>query len=119
MTGSCCRRATRSTAPRRGSSCSLASVRSSRWARPETDRLAEPGSRLGPEERTSILAESSCRCRSRVPKQGPTTGPADMLTGRPTRAMRLTQLQDQIGRGEYRVDPQAVALAILRRLLDG
>jgi hypothetical protein len=33
--------------------------------------------------------------------------------------MRLSELQEQIGRGEYRVDPQAVALAILRRLLDG
>jgi hypothetical protein len=33
--------------------------------------------------------------------------------------MQLSELQEQIGRGEYHVDPQAVALAILRRLLDG
>jgi hypothetical protein len=42
-----------------------------------------------------------------------------MLIVRGTRAMRISQLQDQIGRGEYRVDPQAVADAILRRLLEG
>jgi hypothetical protein len=42
-----------------------------------------------------------------------------MLIRRGNRAMRLSELQEQIGRGEYRVDPQAVALAILRRLLDG
>jgi hypothetical protein len=33
--------------------------------------------------------------------------------------MRLNQLQDQIGRGEYRVDTHAVADAIIRRLIDG
>lgn len=33
--------------------------------------------------------------------------------------MRVSQLQEQIGRGEYRVDPQAVADAIVRRLLEG
>ena len=31
--------------------------------------------------------------------------------------MRLSQIQDQIGRGEYRVDTQAVADAIIRRLI--
>ena len=31
--------------------------------------------------------------------------------------MRLSQIQDQIGRGEYRVDLQAVADAIIRRLI--
>lgn len=31
--------------------------------------------------------------------------------------MRLNQLQDQIGRGEYRVDAHAVAEAIIRRLI--
>ena len=31
--------------------------------------------------------------------------------------MRLSQIQDQIGRGEYRVDTQAVADAIIRRLV--
>ncbi len=31
--------------------------------------------------------------------------------------MRLTQIQDQIGRGEYRVDTQAVADAIIRRVI--
>lgn len=31
--------------------------------------------------------------------------------------MRLNQLQDQIGRGEYRVDARAVADAIIRRLI--
>jgi hypothetical protein len=33
--------------------------------------------------------------------------------------LRLTQIQEQVGRGEYRVDTQAVADAILRRLLGG
>jgi len=33
--------------------------------------------------------------------------------------MRLSQIQDQVGRGEYNVDAQAVADAILRRLLEG
>ncbi len=32
--------------------------------------------------------------------------------------MRLTQLQEQIGRGEYQVDTQAVAEAIVRKLLE-
>ena len=31
--------------------------------------------------------------------------------------MRVSQLQDQIDRGEYRVDTHAVADAIIRRLL--
>ena len=31
--------------------------------------------------------------------------------------MRVSQLQDQIDRGEYRVDNHAVADAIIRRLL--
>jgi hypothetical protein len=31
--------------------------------------------------------------------------------------MRISELQDQVGRGEYRVDTHAVAEAILRRLL--
>lgn len=33
--------------------------------------------------------------------------------------MRLSQIQQQIDNGEYRVDTQAVADAILRRLLAG
>jgi hypothetical protein len=32
--------------------------------------------------------------------------------------MRVNQLQEQIGRGEYRVDTLAVAEAIVRKLLD-
>ncbi len=32
--------------------------------------------------------------------------------------MRLSQIQEQVGRGEYQVDTQAVADAILRRLLE-
>jgi len=31
--------------------------------------------------------------------------------------MRINELQQQVGRGEYRVDTHAVAEAILRRLL--
>jgi anti-sigma28 factor (negative regulator of flagellin synthesis) len=31
--------------------------------------------------------------------------------------MRLSEIQDQIGRGEYQVDTHAVAEAIVRRLL--
>lgn len=38
-------------------------------------------------------------------------------TGKGNRAMRLAEVQEQVGRGEYRVDAQAVADAILRRLL--
>jgi anti-sigma28 factor (negative regulator of flagellin synthesis) len=34
------------------------------------------------------------------------------------RDMRLSQIQEQVGRGEYQVDTQAVANAILRRLLE-
>ena len=32
--------------------------------------------------------------------------------------MRLGQIQEQVGRGEYRVDTQAVADAIVRRLIE-
>ncbi len=31
--------------------------------------------------------------------------------------MRISEIQEQVGRGEYRVDTHAVAEAILRRLL--
>jgi hypothetical protein len=31
--------------------------------------------------------------------------------------MRISDIQEQVGRGEYRVDTDAVAAAILRRLL--
>ena len=41
------------------------------------------------------------------------------LTGHDMRDGRLTDIQQRIGRGEYRVDTQAVASAILRRLLAG
>ena len=33
--------------------------------------------------------------------------------------MRINEIQQQIGRGEYRVDHHAVADAILRRLMAG
>jgi anti-sigma28 factor (negative regulator of flagellin synthesis) len=39
-------------------------------------------------------------------------------SGKGKRAMRVNQLQEQIGRGEYRVDTLAVAEAIVRKLLD-
>ncbi len=32
--------------------------------------------------------------------------------------MRLSQIQEQIGRGEYQVDTHAVADAIVRRLME-
>jgi Anti-sigma-28 factor, FlgM len=35
-----------------------------------------------------------------------------------TRVMRLSQIQEQVGRGEYQVDTHAVADAIVRRLLE-
>jgi anti-sigma28 factor (negative regulator of flagellin synthesis) len=38
-------------------------------------------------------------------------------TGEGKRAMQIHQIQEQIGRGEYEVDTQAVADAIVRRLL--
>jgi hypothetical protein len=37
--------------------------------------------------------------------------------GEGKRHMRLSEIQEQIGRGEYRVDTHAVADAMLRRLL--
>jgi hypothetical protein len=37
--------------------------------------------------------------------------------GEGNRDMRISEIQDQVGRGEYRVDTHAVAEAILRRLL--
>jgi hypothetical protein len=37
--------------------------------------------------------------------------------GEGNRDMRISDIQDQVGRGEYRVDTHAVAEAILRRLL--
>jgi anti-sigma28 factor (negative regulator of flagellin synthesis) len=37
--------------------------------------------------------------------------------GEGNRDMRISEIQDQVGRGEYRVDTHAVADAILRRLL--
>ena len=37
--------------------------------------------------------------------------------GEGNREMRISEIQDQVGRGEYRVDTHAVADAILRRLL--
>jgi len=37
--------------------------------------------------------------------------------GEGNRDMRISELQQQVGRGEYRVDTHAVAEAILRRLL--
>jgi anti-sigma28 factor (negative regulator of flagellin synthesis) len=38
--------------------------------------------------------------------------------GKDDRTVHLTQIQQQIARGEYRVDAVAVAEAILRRMLD-
>lgn len=38
--------------------------------------------------------------------------------GKDDRTVHLTQLQEQVARGEYRVNAVAVAEAILRRLLD-
>jgi hypothetical protein len=35
-----------------------------------------------------------------------------------TRVMRLSQIQEQVGRGEYQVDTHAVAEAIVRRLVE-
>ena len=37
--------------------------------------------------------------------------------GEGNRDMRISEIQEQVGRGEYRVDTHAVADAILRRLL--
>jgi anti-sigma28 factor (negative regulator of flagellin synthesis) len=37
--------------------------------------------------------------------------------GEGNRDMRISEIQDQVGRGEYRVNTHAVADAILRRLL--
>lgn len=45
-------------------------------------------------------------------------GPISTPQGRPSE-MRMNELQQLIDRGEYRVDPDAVAEAILRRILAG
>ena len=45
-------------------------------------------------------------------------GPISTPQGRPSE-MRMNELQQLIDRGEYRVDTQAVADAIVRRLLAG
>ena len=37
--------------------------------------------------------------------------------GEGNRDMRISEIQEQVGRGEYRVDTHAVAEAILRKLL--
>jgi anti-sigma28 factor (negative regulator of flagellin synthesis) len=37
-------------------------------------------------------------------------------TGEATRDMKITEIQQMIGRGEYYVEPSAIAEAILRRL---
>lgn len=37
--------------------------------------------------------------------------------GEGNRDMRISEIQEQVGRGEYRVDTHAVADAILRKLL--
>lgn len=37
--------------------------------------------------------------------------------GEGNRGMRISEIQEQVGRGEYRVDTHAVAEAILRKLL--
>jgi Anti-sigma-28 factor, FlgM len=37
--------------------------------------------------------------------------------GEGNRDMRISEIQQQVGRGEYRVDTHAVAEAILRKLL--
>jgi hypothetical protein len=42
-----------------------------------------------------------------------------MAIGKGLRDMRLSDIQRQVARGEYRVDNQAVANAIVRRLLAG
>lgn len=42
-----------------------------------------------------------------------------MAIGKQPRDMRLSDIQQQVASGEYRVDNQAVADAIVRRLLAG
>ncbi len=44
-------------------------------------------------------------------------GPSPSGEGTHHNDMKVMDLQTQIGRGEYQVDPQAVAEAIVRRLL--
>jgi anti-sigma28 factor (negative regulator of flagellin synthesis) len=39
------------------------------------------------------------------------------LTGEGSHDMKVTDIQEQVGRGEYQVDERAVAEAILRRIL--
>jgi hypothetical protein len=43
-------------------------------------------------------------------------GPINPI-GEGNREMRISEMKEQVGRGEYRVDTHAVADAILRRLL--
>jgi hypothetical protein len=39
-----------------------------------------------------------------------------VATGEGKRDMKITQIQQMIGRGEYHVEPSVIAAAILRRL---
>jgi Anti-sigma-28 factor, FlgM len=64
------------------------------WARP-VERLTWPAD-----------TEATLK-RQSVPKAGGTG------------AVRLNEIQQQVGRGDYQVDTQAVADAIVRRLLHG
>jgi hypothetical protein len=54
-----------------------------------------------------------------VPKERPDWfGIKPAGEGKREREMRLIQIQEQIGRGEYHVDSHAVADAIVRRLME-
>lgn len=44
---------------------------------------------------------------------------SQQLPGDEEHNMRVSDIQDRIGRGEYQVDNQAVAAAIVARLLQG
>src|SRR3954454_25218449 len=102
MTGSCCPRVTRSTAPPSGSSCSLVLQASSSGRKRSSAELGR-----------SDICRDSRTCRG--PGRGRETtdvakgGGVDMPTENPDqRAMHVQSIKARVARADYVVDPAAV-----------
>src|SRR3954466_4553600 len=109
MTGSCCPRVIRSTAPPNGSPGS-----------PGSQASSSGGKRSSAELRRSDICRDSRTCRG--PGRGTDTtdgakgGGVDMPTENPDqRAMHVQSIKARVARADYVVDPAAVAEAMLRR----
>ena len=95
---------------------------------PEVGQAARPGlsrrsaDRAGLGQRgpgsTNVQSErnSSQAPAARAETEARVDAGSQRRSGKGNRAMRVIETQEQIGRGEYRVDTQAVADAIIRRL---